>query len=118
MERVYDRTMFHGARFADLKKNGRPLIAIGGTDIAYGSPFLFTQDTFDLICSDLDDLPVARRRGVEWFPGTALADHADQPRGGLWRTQARLAAAGHRGGASRTAVTDRQRGQRCPTLSR
>ena len=70
MERVYDREMFHGARFADLKKNGRPLIAIGGTDIAYGSPFLFTQDTFDLICSDLNDLPIARAVAASnGFPG-------------------------------------------------
>ncbi len=81
MERVYDRDMFHGARFADLEKNGRPLIAIGGTDIAYGSPFLFTQETFDLICSDLDDLPVARAVAASnGFPGLlspiTLTNHA------------------------------------------
>ena len=37
MERVYNRTMFHGATFADLAKRGRPVIAIGATDIAYGN---------------------------------------------------------------------------------
>jgi NTE family protein len=81
MERVYDRDMFHGARFADLEKNGRPLIAVGGTDIAYGTPFLFTQETFDLICSDLDDLPVARAVAASnGFPGLlspiTLTNHA------------------------------------------
>jgi NTE family protein len=81
MERVYDREMFHGARFADLEKNGRPVIAIGGTDIAYGTPFLFTQDTFDLICSELDDLPVARAVAASnGFPGLlspiTLTNHA------------------------------------------
>jgi NTE family protein len=36
----------------------------------HGSPFLFTQDTFDLICSDLDDLPVARAVAASnGFPG-------------------------------------------------
>ena len=81
MERVYDRDMFHGARFADLQHNGRPIIAIGGTDIAYGSPFLFTQETFDLICSDLDDLPIARAVAASnGFPGLlspiTLTNHA------------------------------------------
>ena len=81
MERVYDRDMFHGARFADLERNGRPVVAIGGTDIAYGSPFLFTQETFDLICSQLDDLPVARAVAASnGFPGLlspiTLTNHA------------------------------------------
>lgn len=70
MERVYDRQMFHGARYADLKEIGRPLIAVGATDISSGTPFLFTQDTFDLICSDLDDFPIARAVAASnGFPG-------------------------------------------------
>ena len=70
MERVYDRTMFHGATFADLQKRGRPLIAIDATDLSYGTPFLFTQENFDLICSDLDVFPVARAVAASnGFPG-------------------------------------------------
>lgn len=70
MEQVYDRTMFHGATFADLQKLGRPLIAIGATDIAYGNPVLFTQQTFDLICSDLQKFPLARAVAASnGFPG-------------------------------------------------
>ncbi|HTS94421.1 MAG TPA: patatin-like phospholipase family protein [Stellaceae bacterium] len=70
MERVYDRTMFHGATFADLQKRGRPLIAIDATDLSYGTPFLFTQENFDLICSDLEVFPVARAVAASnGFPG-------------------------------------------------
>ena len=81
MERVYDRTMFHGATFADLQARGRPLIAIGATDISYGTPFAFTQDQFDLICSDLSSFPVARAVAASnGFPGlfspVTLTNHA------------------------------------------
>jgi NTE family protein len=83
MEQVYDREMFHGATFADLAKRGRPVIAIGATDISYGTPFLFTQETFDLICSDLDAFPIARAVAASnGFPGlfspVTLTNHADQ----------------------------------------
>ncbi len=70
MDRVYDRTMFHGATFADLEARGRPLIAIGATDISYGTPMLFTQEYFDLICSDLSKLPISRAVAASnGFPG-------------------------------------------------
>lgn len=81
MERVYDREMFRGATFADLQRLGRPLIAIGATDIAFGAPFLFTQDVFDLICSDLDAFPLSRAVAASnGFPGlfspVTLTNHA------------------------------------------
>ncbi|MBV9538815.1 MAG: patatin-like phospholipase family protein, partial [Acidisphaera sp.] len=81
MDRVYDQTMFHGATFADLQARGRPLIAIGATDISFGTPFLFTQESFDLICSDLDAFPVARAVAASnGFPGlfspVTLTNHA------------------------------------------
>jgi NTE family protein len=70
MERVYDRTMFHGATYQDLKTLGRPIIAIGATDISYGAPFLFTQEGFDVICSDLSEFPLARAVAASnGFPG-------------------------------------------------
>ena len=86
MEQVYDRQMFHGATFADLQRRGRPLVAIGATDIAFGSPFLFTQDTFDLICSDLDAFPLSRAVAASnGFPGlfspVTLTNHAAQCKG-------------------------------------
>jgi NTE family protein len=57
---VYDKLMFHGATFADLYRRGRPQISINATDISFGSPFGFLPQTFDLICSDLATLPIAR----------------------------------------------------------
>jgi NTE family protein len=70
MDRVYDRTMFHGATFGDLQARGRPLIAIGATDISYGMSVIFTQETFDLICSDLSAFPVSRAVAASnGFPG-------------------------------------------------
>lgn len=60
MGNVYDELMFNGATFADLAKQGKPLISINATDINYGTVFPFTQDQFDLICSDLASYPIAR----------------------------------------------------------
>ncbi len=81
MERVYDRTMFHGATYKDLQPLGRPIIAIGATDISYGAPFLFTQEGFDIICSDLSEFPLARAVAASnGFPGlfspVTLTNHA------------------------------------------
>jgi NTE family protein len=70
MERNYDETMFHGARFTDLRARGRPVIAISATDTNYGTPFLFTQEFFDILCSDLEPFPVARAVAASnGFPG-------------------------------------------------
>lgn len=70
MERIYDRTMFHGATFRDLSERGRPMVAIGATDLAYGTPVFFTQEQFDLICSDLESFRVARAVAASnGFPG-------------------------------------------------
>jgi len=81
MARTYDETMFHGATFQDLMRQGRPVIAIGATDISYGNPFSFTQEFFDLICSDLSEFPIARAVAASnGFPGlfspVTLTSHA------------------------------------------
>jgi len=60
MAEVYDRLMFHGATYADLARQGLPVVSVDATDIANGIPFSFTQPYFDLICSDLSSFPVAR----------------------------------------------------------
>jgi NTE family protein len=83
MDRVYDRTLFHGATFNDLQARGRPLIAIGATDISYGTPLLFTQEEFDLFCSDLSSFPVSRAVAASnGFPGLfspiTLTNHAKE----------------------------------------
>ncbi len=81
MARVYDRTMFRGARFDALGRRGRPLIAIGATEISTGTPFIFSQETFDLICSDVEKFPIARAVAASSaFPGlfspVTLTSHA------------------------------------------
>jgi NTE family protein len=60
MTQVYDRLMFHGATFADLATRGRPQVSINATDISFGRPFGFLPQTFDVICSDLASVPIAR----------------------------------------------------------
>src|SRR5215469_6597928 len=60
MTQVYDRLMFHGATFADLARRGRPQVSINATDINFGRPFGFLPQTFDVICSDLASVPIAR----------------------------------------------------------
>jgi NTE family protein len=59
MARVYDRLMFRGATYADLFRRGRPQISINATDISFGTPFGFLPQTFDAICSDLAQEPIA-----------------------------------------------------------
>lgn len=58
---LYDREIFREKRFSDLIDQARrPFIMINATDIAMGSQFTFTQDQFDLLCSDLSGVHVAR----------------------------------------------------------
>ncbi len=77
----YDNIMFHGATFNDMAKNGAPFIAINATDLGNGLRFTFTQNSFDLICSDLGNYPVARAVTASSavpvaFPPVVLANHA------------------------------------------
>ena len=60
MARVYDDLLFQGANYGDLAKLGRPFLGVQATDFANEAPFIFGQDTFDWICSDITTLPVAR----------------------------------------------------------
>jgi NTE family protein len=56
-----DETLFGGARYdAVLARARRPLVVITATDMSLGARFEFTQDQFDLICSDLADFPLSR----------------------------------------------------------
>jgi NTE family protein len=58
---LYDREIFKGKTFGDLSDmNLRPFIMINATDITMGSQFTFIQDQFDLMCSDLNGVQVAR----------------------------------------------------------
>jgi len=56
---LLDRELFHGARFADLRRPGAPLIVMNATDMESAEVFAFTPQRFDDLCSDLDQLPLS-----------------------------------------------------------
>lgn len=51
--RYLDDTLFHGATFGDLRKRSHIKTWINATDMANNTPFLFSPETFDALCSDL-----------------------------------------------------------------
>jgi NTE family protein len=57
---LYDELLFHGATFGDLDRGAGPLILASATDISTGARFVFSQSLFDILCSDLDALPLSR----------------------------------------------------------
>ena len=57
---LYDEILFNGATFADLDRGAGPLILVAASDITTGSRFVFSQRIFDIICSDLNALPLSR----------------------------------------------------------
>jgi NTE family protein len=57
---LYDEILFNGATFGDLDRGTGPLILASATDISTGSRFVFTQRVFDIICSDLNAVPLSR----------------------------------------------------------
>jgi NTE family protein len=57
---LLDEALFDKKTYGDLTaRRRRPLLALHATDITTLSRFEFTQGTFDLLCSDLGQLPVA-----------------------------------------------------------
>jgi NTE family protein len=56
----YDAAIFDGATFEALENSGGPYVSIHATDLITGSPFAFTQEQFDYLCSDLSSFPVSR----------------------------------------------------------
>jgi len=57
---LYDEILFNGATFGDLNRGDGPLILASATDISTGSRFIFSQRVFDVICSDLNTVPLSR----------------------------------------------------------
>ncbi len=55
----YDKTIFNGATFSDFRKD-MPFIQINATDLSSGQPFIFKQEYFNLLCSDLSQYKVSR----------------------------------------------------------
>lgn len=56
-----DDEVFHHGTYGDLVAQGRrPFVVINASDMSLGTRFEFTQDQFDLLCSDLSSFPLAR----------------------------------------------------------
>jgi len=59
LQEVLDEHVFQGKTFADLPRQ-RPMLFINATEMKTGERFEFTQDQFDLLCSDLGKFPLSR----------------------------------------------------------
>jgi len=57
---LYDEILFNGATFGDLNRGDGPMILASATDLSTGSRFVFNQSVFDVICSDLNAVPLSR----------------------------------------------------------
>jgi len=57
--RWLDDNLFHGATFRELGPGHRPRVWINASDIYNRTPFVFSNATFNAICSDLDSYPIA-----------------------------------------------------------
>ncbi len=56
----YDKYVFDGANFSDMLKQKGTMVFLNATEIVHGTRVVFTQDVFDMICSDLAGFSVAR----------------------------------------------------------
>lgn len=56
----YDEILFNGATFGDLARGDGPYIVASATDISTGSRVPFNQSVFNLMCSDLNAVRLAR----------------------------------------------------------
>jgi NTE family protein len=56
----YDEILFSGATFGDLDRGDGPYIVASATDISTGSRIPFNQTVFNLMCSDLNSVRLAR----------------------------------------------------------
>ena len=57
--RWLDDNLFHGATFCQLGPEHRPRVWINASDIFNRTPFIFSDETFGAICSDLASYPIA-----------------------------------------------------------
>lgn len=67
----YDREVFGGGSYADvIAQHKRPFVILNATDLSTGGQFSFIQDQFDLLCSDLSSIKLARAAAASSaFPG-------------------------------------------------
>src|SRR4029450_3408001 len=56
----YDEILFEGATFGDLLGKNAPISIVAGTDLSTGARIEFSQTVFDVLCSDLLSVRLAR----------------------------------------------------------
>ncbi|HTP97787.1 MAG TPA: patatin-like phospholipase family protein [Casimicrobiaceae bacterium] len=56
---LYDEILFNGATFKDLRRDG-PRILVSATDLADGTRLVFNPENFDVLCTDLSSVRIAR----------------------------------------------------------
>lgn len=68
---LYDEVVFEGKTFGDLLRDRRkPYIVLNATDMTLGQRFEFTQEQFNLLCSDLSPLTIGTAVAASSaFPG-------------------------------------------------
>jgi len=69
----YDEILFQGATFADLLDKPTPTAVAGGTDLTNGARFAFSQNDFDMLCSDLNKVHLARAAAASSAVPVALS---------------------------------------------
>ncbi len=56
----YDKYIFRGKTFADMRHSKGPFVLINASDLNSRSQFVFIQPQFDFLCSDISQFKVAR----------------------------------------------------------
>ncbi|MCB1616095.1 MAG: patatin-like phospholipase family protein, partial [Pseudomonadales bacterium] len=79
----YDKTIFRGKKIGDILRQNRAFIEINATELSHGGRFSYTQEFFDLICSDVSAYSVAKAVTASsavpvLFPPVPLKNYADK----------------------------------------
>ena len=72
-EQYYDEILFHGATYADLIAKPTPTAIANATDIATGLRWSFSAANFDIICSGLNKMHLARAAAASSAVPVALS---------------------------------------------
>ena len=85
---VYQRVLFHDSTYQTLldvqHREHRPLIIANASELEMGARFEWTQDQFDIICSEMTNLPLARAAAASSdfpfaLPPMVLKNYANDP---------------------------------------
>lgn len=59
LQELLDENIFNGQTFASLPRR-RPIVYVNATDMRFGDRFEFSHEQFSQLCSDLNQVPLAR----------------------------------------------------------